>query len=204
VERKPEDQKAIYYLTGGDEHKLKASPLLESYRRKGIEVLVMDQEIDEIVASAIGRYKDLELKAVNRSGADEELKTEADKKSEKAVRPLLERIKKVLGDQVKDVRASTRLTDSPSVIVADEEDPTIQMQAILKALGQQDLPAVKPVLEINPNHDIVKKLEAAEDEGLVEDVSRLLFEQALMVEGGELADAAEFARRLNRIIARAL
>jgi molecular chaperone HtpG len=204
LERKPEDQKAIYYITGGDEHKLKASPLLESYRQKDIEVLVMDQEIDEIVASAIGRYKDLELKAVNRSGSAEDLKTEVDKESEKAVRPLLKRIKKVLGDQVKDVRASTRLTDSPSCIVADEEDPTIQMQAILKALGQQELPQVKPVLEINPNHDIVKKLESAEDEGLVEDVSRLLFEQALIVEGGELGDPTEFARRLNRVIAKAL
>jgi molecular chaperone HtpG len=102
------------------------------------------------------------------------------------------------------VRASTRLTDSPSCIVADEEDPTIQMQAILKALGQQELPQVKPVLEINPNHDIVKKLESAEDEGLVEDVSRLLFEQALIVEGGELGDPTEFARRLNRVIAKAL
>jgi molecular chaperone HtpG len=204
VERKPEDQKAIYYLTGGDEQKLKSSPLLESYRQKGIEVLVMDQEIDEIVASAVGKYKDWELKAVNRSGAAKDLKTEADKKSEKAVRPLLAKIKEILGEQVKDVRASTRLTDSPSCIVADDEDPTIQMQTILKALGQKDLPEVKPVLEINPNHEIVKKLEAAEDEALVADISRLLFEQALIVEGGELVNATEFARRLNRIITRAL
>jgi molecular chaperone HtpG len=204
VERKPEDQKAIYYLTGGDEQKLKSSPLLESYRQKGIEVLVMDQEIDEIVASAVGKYKDWELKAVNRSGAAKDLKTEADKKSEKAVRPLLAKIKEILGEQVKDVRASTRLTDSPSCIVADDEDPTIQMQTILKALGQKDLPEVKPVLEINPNHEIVKKLEAAEDEALVADISRLLFEQALIIEGGELVDATEFARRLNRIITRAL
>ncbi|MBN1834222.1 MAG: molecular chaperone HtpG [Spirochaetales bacterium] len=204
LERKPEDQKAIYYITGGDEHKLQNSPLLESYRQKGIEVLVMDHEIDEIVAPAIGKYKDCELKAVNRSGAAEELKSDADKESEKAVRPLLAKIKKVLGQEVKDVRASTRLTDSPSCIVADEEDPTIQMQSILKALGQKDLPEVKPVLEVNPTHEIVKKLEAAEDESLVADVSRLLLEQALIVEGGELADPTEFARRLNRVIARAL
>jgi molecular chaperone HtpG len=204
IERKPGDQKAIYYLTGGDEQKLKNSPLLESYRKKGIEVLIMDHEIDEIVAPAIGRYKDIELKAVNRSGATEDLKTEADKEKEKALRPLLKKIKEILGAQVKDVRASSRLTDSPSCIVADDKDPTIQMQAILKALGQKDMPEVKPVLEINPGHEIVQKLEAADNQALVADISRLLFEQAVIVEGGELPDPAEFARRLNRVIAKAL
>jgi len=204
VERKAEDQKAIYYITGGDEQKLKGSPLLESYRQKGVEVLVMDHEIDEIVAPAIGRYKDLELVAVNRSGATKDLKTDVDEKRQKALRPLLDRIKEVLGEQVKDVRASTRLTDSPSCIVADEEDPTLQMQAMLKALGQKDLPAVKPVLEVNASHEIVRKLESTDDPELVADISRLLFEQALIVEGAELPEPMDFARRLNRVIAKAL
>ena len=204
LERKPEEQKAIYYITGGDEHKLRSSPLLESYRRKGIEVLIMDHEIDELVAPAIGRYKDLELKAVNRSGSTRDLETEADKEQQEAIRPLLDRLKGMLGDLVKDVRASTRLTDSPSCIVADDEDPTLHMQSMLKALGQKDLAAIKPVLEINPGHEIVKKLEAADNDELVADIGRLLFEQALIVEGAELADPAEFARRLNRVMARAL
>ena len=123
---------------------------------------------------------------------------------EKQISPLLDKIKKILGDEVKDVRASTRLSDSPSCIVADDNDPTIQMQHIFKALGQKDMPEVKPILEINPNHSIVKKLTDTEDKKLSEDISRLLFEQALIVEGAELANPADFAKRLNRVIDKSL
>jgi molecular chaperone HtpG len=204
VERMGEDQKAIYYLTGGDEEKLRNSPLLEAYKRKGIEVLIMDHEIDELVAPAIARYKDRELLAVNRSGAAEELKSEADKGQEKSVQPLLAKMKEILGEEVKDVRASRRLSDSPSCIVADDNDPTLQMQHIFKALGQKDIPESKPILEINPGHEIVKKLLESKDEQLIADCSRLLLEQALIIEGGELKNPGQFAQRLNRIITRAL
>jgi molecular chaperone HtpG len=203
-ERMAGEQKAIYYITGGEEDKLRSSPLLEAYRQRGIEVLIMSDEIDELVAPAIGRYRDVELKAVNRSGAAEDLKTEKDKEKEKEISPLLKKIKKILGEQVKDVRASSRLSDSPSCIVADDSDPTIQMQHIFKALGQKDLPKVKPILEINPGHQIVKKLSEAKDEELIADISRLLLEQALIVEGGELDNPADFAKRLNRVIGKAL
>jgi molecular chaperone HtpG len=203
-ERMAGEQKAIYYITGGPEEKLRSSPLLETYKDRGIEVLIMDHEIDELVAPVIGRYQDVELKSVGRSGTAEDLKTEEDKEKEKQINPLLKKIKKILGDEVKDVRASTRLSDSPSCIVVDDTDPTLQMQHIFKALGQKELPEVKPILEINPNHAIVKKLTETEDKQLAEDISRLLFEQALIVEGAELANAAEFARRLNRVIDKSL
>jgi molecular chaperone HtpG len=203
-ERMAAEQKAIYYITGASEEKLKNSPLLETYRERGLEVLIMDDEIDELVAPAIGRYQDVELKSVGRSGTAEDLKTEEDKEKEKQISPLLKKIKKILGEEVKDVRASTRLSDSPSCIVADDNDPTIQMQHIFKALGQKDVPEVKPILEINPNHGIVKKLAGTEDKELSEDISRLLFEQALIVEGAELANPADFAKRLNRVIDKSL
>ncbi|MBA7546778.1 Chaperone protein HtpG [subsurface metagenome] len=146
---KPE-QKTIYYITGENEQNLKNSPLLEAYKVKDIEVLIMDDDIDEIVTPSIGKYRDIELISVNRSDAADELKTDEDKESEKKIEPLIKKIKKVLGNDVKDVRASTRLSDSPSCIVADEKDPTIQMQHLLRSMGQSDIPEIKPVLEINP------------------------------------------------------
>jgi len=203
-ERMNEDQKVIYYVTGEDEETLRNSPLLEAYREKNIEVLLMDDDIDEIVIPTIGRYQDLELKSVNRSGAAEELKTEEDKVKEEEVKPLLEKIKEVLGDRVKDVVASNRLSDSPSCIVADENDPTVQMQQILKAMGQQEIPEFKPILEVNPKHAIINRLQNSEDSALLEDVSFLLLDQAMLVEGAELKKPAEFVKRLNRILEQAM
>lgn len=204
LDRMPEDQKAIYYITGDDEDTLKASPLLEAYRKKGIEVLIMDDEIDEIVVPAIGTFKEKELKAVNRAGAADDLKDEKDKKKESDIKPLLKKMKKALGDSVKDVVASSRLTDSPACIVADENDPTAQMQHILKAMGQSEIPEIKPILEINPDHDIVKKLDSSQDDNLIEDASWLLYEQALLIEGVELKKPVNFVQRLNRFVAQAL
>ncbi|MBN1685448.1 MAG: molecular chaperone HtpG, partial [Spirochaetales bacterium] len=204
VDRMKEDQKAIYYITGDNEENLKESPLLEAYKDRGIEVLIMDDEIDEIVVPAIGTFKEKELKAVNRAGAADELTSKEDKKKEKEIGPLLKKIKKVLGDAVKDVVASSRLSDSPSCIVADEHDPTMQMQHILKAMGQSEMPDIKPILEINPDHDIVKKLDAAGDDGVIEDASWLLYEQALLMEGVELKKPAVFVKRLNRFMSQAL
>ncbi len=203
-DRMQTDQKAIYYITGDNENTLRNSPLLEAYKQKDIEVLIMDDEIDEIVVPSIGKYKDTELKAINRAGAAEELKTEKDKQKEKEVKPLIERIKKVLGDKVKDVVASSRLSDSPSCIVADENDPTMQMQQLMKALGQKEMPDIKPILEVNPGHPIVLRLKDSQDEALVEDVSFLLLEQALLVEGVQLKNPAEFVKRLNRIMEKAV
>jgi molecular chaperone HtpG len=197
------DQKSIYYITGGDEHTLRNSPLLEAYRKKDIEVLIMDDDFDEIVVPSIGTYKEVELKAVNRADAGEDLKDEGDKEQEKKLEPVIDKIKAALGDRVKDVRFSVRLADSPSCIVVDDADPSMQMQQLLKAMGQKEMPEVKPILEINPKHEIVTKLDASDD-SLVEDVAFLLLDQALLVEGAPVKEPAEFVRRLNRVVGRAL
>jgi molecular chaperone HtpG len=203
-DRMQKDQKAIYYITGGKESSLRNSPLLESYKARGMEVLLMDDEIDEIVATAIGSYMETELKQVNRTGTAEDLKTEEDKEKAASAAPVIAKIKKALGDEVKDVRPSFRLTDSPSCIVLDDRDPSMQMRQILKAMGTADLPELKPILEINPSHPIIARLSTLEDETVIADAGRLLFEQALLIEGGELKDPAGFVRRLNRILEKAL
>lgn len=200
---KPE-QKAIYYITGGDEKNLRASPLLEAYKAKGFEVLIMDDEIDDIVIPSYGKYKDFELKAVNRAGSDEELgidKKEAAKK-EKEFKPIVEKIKKALGDRVKDVHLSKRLSDSPACIVVDENDPSLQMERMMKAMGQTGFGEVKPILEVNGEHPIVAALKDCEDEAHIEDVSCVLLDQALLVSGAELQDPADFVKRLNTLLSK--
>ena len=198
------DQKAIYYVTGGDEQTLRNSPLLEAYRNKKLEVLIMDDELDEIVVPSIGTYKEVELKAINRADAGEDLKGKGDKEKEKQLEPVVDRIKKALGDRVKDVRLSVRLADSPSCIVVDDADPTLKMQEMLKALGQSDLPDVKPILEINPDHEIVNKLSGVTDDEFAADVAFLLLDQAFLVEGAPVKDPAAFVKRLNRVMSRAV
>lgn len=200
VDRMPPDQSTIYYITGGKDGVLRNSPLLEMYRKRNIEVLILSDEIDEIVITAIPKYKDFELKSVNRSDAAEDLKSADDKEREKKIEPVVKKIKDKLGDNVKNVIASTRLSDSPSCIVADENDPTVQMQHLLKAMGQNALQEFKPVLEINPDHEIIKKLENTTDEALIEDISFLLLEQAMLVEGMELKSPNTFVARMNRIL----
>ncbi len=202
VSRMKSDQKAIYYITGGNEKTLKASPLLEAYKAKGIEVLVMDDEIDEIVVPSLGRYKDYDLKAVNRAGADEELGEKKNEDAEKELQPVVDKIKKALGDRVKDVKLSRRLQDSPSCIVADENDPSIQFAQMMRALGQTEMPDVKPILEINGQHPIVVALKANDDEEKIADTAGVLLDQALLVEGIKLKDPADFVKRLNRLLSK--
>ncbi len=204
VERMKEDQKGIYYITGGKEENLRNSPLLETYKARGYEVLIMDDEIDEIVVPTIGKFREKELKSVNMSGTAEDLKGEGSKEKEEDLKPLLSKIKLVLGEKVKDVRASGRLEESPSCIVSDEGDPTLQLQQMLKALGQKDVPAFVPILEVNPDHEIVKKMRETADQELIEDASFLLLDQALLAEGGVVEKPAEFVKRLNRVLNRAL
>ncbi|TCK75318.1 molecular chaperone HtpG [Acidipila rosea] len=198
--RMKEGQKSIYYITGGAESLLRTSPLLEIYKKKGMEVLILDDEIDEIVFSGVDKYDDIELKAVNKSSTNEDLKDEAEPDKTEALKPLIDKLKISLGDRVKEVRASVRLADSPSCIVTDEEEPSIKMQQMLRAMGQKDIPAPKPTLEINPDHEIVSKLLARGDDPIVEDAAWLLLDQALLLEGVPLQDPASFVQRLNRIL----
>jgi molecular chaperone HtpG len=198
--RMKEGQKSIYYITGGAESLLRTSPLLEIYKKKDIEVLILDDEIDEIIFSGVDKYDEIDLKAVNKSSTSEDLKEEAEPDKTESLKPLLEKLKATLGDRVKDVRASVRLADSPSCIVSDEEEPSIQMQQMLRAMGQKDIPSPKPTLEINPDHEIVKKLLAHKDDAIADDAAWLLFDQALLMEGIPLQDPGNFVQRLNRIL----
>jgi len=198
------DQKNIYYITGTNEENLKNSPLLEMYAEKNIEVLVMDQEIDEIVIPSVNKYKDIELKSVNYSDAADDLKTDEEKDSEDKIQPLVKKISKVLGDQVKDVKISSRLKDSPSCIVADSNDPTAKMQEMMKAMGQVGNQDVKPILEINPSHAIIKKLSGMRKNKSFDDVSQLLLDQAILLEGAKLKNPTDFVNRLNMILSKNL
>ena len=198
--RMKEGQKSIHYITGGAESLLRTSPLLEIYTRKEIEVLILDDDIDEIVFSGIDKYGDIDLKAVNKASTGEDLKGDAEPDKAEALKPLLDKLKATLGDRVKDVRASVRLADSPSCIVSDEEEPSMKMQQMLRAMGQKDIPALLPTLEINPDHEIVRKLLARPDDPILQDAAWLLFDQALLMEGVPLQDPATFVQRLNRIL----
>jgi molecular chaperone HtpG len=198
--RMKDGQKSIYYITGGAESLLRTSPLLEIYRKKDIEVLILDDDIDEIVFAGIDKYGEIDLKAVNKASTSEDLKDEAEPDKAETLKPLLDKLKATLGDRVKDVRASVRLADSPSCIVSDEEEPSMQMQQMLRAMGQANIPASKPTLEINPDHEIVKKLLARADDVVSEDAAWLLLDQALLMEGIPLQDPATFVHRLNRIL----
>jgi molecular chaperone HtpG len=198
--RMKEGQKSLYYITGGSESLLRTSPLLEIYRKKDIEVLILDDEIDEIVFSGVDKYGDLDLKSVNKATTSDDLKDAAEPDKSETLKPLIEKIKATLGDRVKDVRASVRLADSPSCIVSDEEEPSMKMQQMLRAMGQKDVPALKPTLEINPDHEIVKKLLARADDAVTKDAAWLLLDQALLLEGVPLEDPAAFVRRLNRVL----
>ena len=189
-----------------------SAPHLEIYKKKDIEVLLLDDDIDEIVFSGIDKYGDLDLKAVNKAATTDDfkddLKNETDTTTEpvnnEAMQPLLDKLKSILGDRVKDVRVSVRLADSPSCIVSDEDEPSIQMQQMLRAMGQADFPAPKPTLEINPDHEIVRKLVTHLEDPLAEDAAWLLFDQALLMEGVTLKDPAAFVQRLNRVLTQSI
>lgn len=194
------EQKSIYYITGGSDSLLRKSPLLEIYKKKNLEVLLLDDEIDEIVFSGVEKYGDIDLKSVNKAATSEDLKDEKEPEKADTLKPLIEKLKATLGDRVKDVRASVRLADSPSCIVSDEDEPSMKMQQMLRAMGQKDMPALKPTLEINPDHEIVKKLLARSDDSVAEDAAWLLFDQAMLMEGVPLQDPAVFVQRLNRML----
>src|SRR5271163_499861 len=198
--RMQSEQKALYYITGGSESMLRNSPLLEIYKKKGIEVLILDEDIDEIVFSTVTKYGDIDLKAVNKSTTNDDLKDNFTPEKAEELKPLLEKIKATIGEAVKEVRASSRLADSPSVIVSDEDEPSARMRQMMQAMGQKNLPELQPTLEINPDHEIIRKLLADPSNSKVEDAAWLLFDQALLLEGVPLKDPATFVQRLNRVL----
>ena len=199
-ERMQPEQKALYYITGGSESMLRNSPLLEIYKKRDVEVLILDDDIDEIVFSAVPKYGEIDLRAVNKSSTSEDLKDDDAPGKAEELKPLLQKIKTALGEAVKEVRASSRLADSPSVIVSDEDEPSARMRQMMQAMGQKNLPDLQPTLEINPDHEIIRKLLAGANDAKVEDAAWLLLDQALLLEGVPLKDPSTFVQRLNRVL----
>jgi molecular chaperone HtpG len=205
IGRMKEGQTAIYYITADSFAAAQHSPHLEIFRKKGIEVLLLSDRVDEWLASNLNEFDGKPLKSVAKGGLDlgaleDEAEKTAQKEAEDAMKPLVERIKTTLGERVKDVRVTHRLTDSPACLVTGEGDMSANLERLLKAAGQA-APTVKPTLEINPTHALVTRLNSESDEDRFADWANLLFEQALLAEGGQLDDPASFVRRLNGLLA---
>ncbi|MCH8079154.1 MAG: molecular chaperone HtpG [Proteobacteria bacterium] len=202
IEGMSEDQEAIYYVIADNFSTAKNSPHLEIFRKKGIEVLLLSDPVDEWLTTHLTEYEGKTLQSVtkgelNLGKLDKEKDKTSEKEDSKQSGELLAKIKKILESKVKDVRVTNRLTHSPACLVADEHEMGRNLQRILQASGQ-DVPMSKPILEINIDHPVVKKLGEAEDEQF-EDWSLILFDQALLSEGGELEDPAGFVHRLNNM-----
>jgi molecular chaperone HtpG len=205
VGRMKEGQSAIYYITADSFAAAQHSPHLEIFRKKGIEVLLLSDRVDEWLTGNLAEFDGKPLKSVAKGGLDlgeleDEAEKTAQKEAEESMKPLVERIKTTLGERVKDVRVTHRLTDSPACLVTGEGDMSANLERLLKAAGQA-APTVKPTLEINPTHALVTRLDSESDEDRFKDWANLLFEQALLAEGGQLDDPASFVRRLNGLLA---
>ncbi|MDY7218974.1 molecular chaperone HtpG [Denitrificimonas sp. JX-1] len=204
IERMKDGQDKIYYLTGESYDQVKNSPHLEVFRKKGIEVLLLTDRIDEWLMSYLTEFDGKNFVDVARGDLDlGALDSEEDKKAQdevaKSKEALVERLKTVLGDQVADVRVSHRLTDSPAILAIGEQDLGLQMRQILEASGQK-VPESKPVFEINPEHSLVEKLDAEKDEQRFKDLSMILFDQAALAAGDSLKDPAAYVQRLNKLL----
>ena len=204
IERMKPEQEAIYYITADTFAAAKNSPHLEIFRKKGIEVLLMSDKVDEWFLGSLTEFEGKKLQSIAKGDLDlGKLEDEADKEAKKQVeeqaKDLVERIKTALGDAVKEVKVTHRLTDSPACLVAGEHDLSGNLARILKAAGQK-APDSKPILEINPTHRLVEKLKAESDDNRFADYAHVLFDQALLAEGGQLEDPASFVKRMNSLI----
>ncbi|CAI6151151.1 MAG: Chaperone protein HtpG [uncultured Sulfurimonas sp.] len=201
------EKKEIYYITGKTSlAMLKSSPALERFKAKGIDVLVLNEEVDTIIFPMVTEYK--EFKLVNVSDAKFE-ESEEDKKKEEEVAKTYEGLsktfKEALGEAVKSVETTSELTDSPVAIKIDKEDPSYQMAQMMKQMGQGgDMPEPAPIFMINPKHELIQKLNDSSDVNLVNDAAHVLLDQAKLFDGQELKDTADFIARLNRIITKAV
>lgn len=213
IARMKEGQEDIYYITGENRERLAKAPQMEVFKAKGVEVLILSDPIDSVWVEMVSQYQGKKFKSVLRGAlelGDEAEKKAAEEKLENQRKDLASMIAWMgsdLDSKVKEVRVSNRLTDSPACLVSDENDPTPSMEKIMKAMGQ-NFPAVKRVLEINPEHAIIKRLhELYSQNGDSEDlksVVNLIYDQAVLAEGGELADPASFSASLSKVISKAL
>ena len=204
ISRADSEKKEIYYIIGEDEKVLRNSPLLEAYKKANIEVLIMDDyEVDSIVTPMIGEYKGWTLKDITTIEAPDSKSEEEKKEIEEEFKPLVEKLKETLGDEIKEVKISTRLTESPSCVIKDSSDPMAGMAAMFAQMGQE-MPEIPLILEINPDHEMVKKLEKVEDKTLFEDMAHVLLDTAKLSEGLEPKDKTAFAHRIANLAAKAL
>jgi molecular chaperone HtpG len=202
VSRMKEGQDKIYYVTGDSYTAAKNSPHLEIFRKKGVEVLLLSDRVDEWMLSFFPEFEGKSLVSVAKGGLDlgalaDEAEKKEQKETEEQYKDLIERMKKTLDSKVKDVRITFRLTDSPACLVADEHELSGNLLRMLKAAGQQ-APDTKPILEINPQHPLVLKLKYEDKQ--FDDWATILFDQALLAEGGQLQDPAAFVKRINQML----
>ncbi|EEG09294.1 molecular chaperone HtpG [Pseudogulbenkiania ferrooxidans] len=205
VARMKEGQEKIYFITAETLAAARNSPHLEVFKKKGVEVLLLTDRVDEWVSASLHEFDGKPLQSVAKGALDlGKLEDEQDKaaqqQAEEAAKPVLERIKSALAERVQDVRATARLTDSPACLVVGEHDMSAHLERLLKAAGQSVPQAAKPTLEINPEHVLVKRLAEEQDEGRASDLAQVLYDQALLAEGGKLDDPASFVKRINKLL----
>ena len=200
-DRMADGQKAIYYLTAENLASAKNSPQLELFKKKGIEVILMTSRVDEWAMNFLNEFDGTPLQNIAKGAVDlgdlqdEEEKAEAEKAQE-SMKPVVEKMKSALGDRAKDVQVTTRLVDSPACIVVGDGELSPQMVQMLKQMGQE-VPDVKPTLEVNPNHPLIQKLESSEQ---FDDLAQVIFDQALLADGGQLDDPAGYLKRVNELL----
>ncbi len=204
IARMKEGQKSIYYIAAENFNTAKSSPHLEVFRKKGIEVLLLSDRVDEWLMSHLAEYDGKSLQDVGKGELDlGELDSEEEKQAQEKVteelKPLLERVKKALEGEVEEVRITHRLTESPACVVVAEHEMGAQMRRILEQAGQP-LPESKPSFELNPEHPLVKKLDQESNESRFADLARVLFDQANLAEGAQLDDPAAYVQRLNKLL----
>ena len=204
IGRMKEGQDKIYFITADTLAAAKNSPHLEVFKKKGVEVLLLTDRVDEWVTGSLFEFDGKALQSVAKGALDlgaleDEADKEAQKQVEEASKPVVEKVLKALGEQVKEVRATARLTESPACLVAGEHDMSAHLERMLKAAGQK-VEGSKPTLEINPEHVLVKKLAGEADEARAADLAQVLYDQALLAEGGKLEDPASFVKRINKLM----
>ncbi len=205
IGRMKEAQQAIYYITADSFAAAQHSPHLEIFRKKGIEVLLLSDLVDEWMLGGLMEFEGKKLQSIAKGDLDlgaleDEQEKQAKKQVEESSKPLIDKIQNSLGERVKEVRVTHRLTDSPACLVAAENELSGNLARMLKAAGHQT-PDAKPTLEVNPLHALVKRLEAESDTAKFDDLAQLLFDQALLAEGGQLEDPASFVKRMNSLLA---
>ncbi|MDE0491218.1 molecular chaperone HtpG [Psychrobacter sp. A3] len=199
--RMKDGQKAIYYLTADNLAAAKNSPQLELFKKKGIEVILMTSRVDEWAMNFLTQFDDTPLQNIAKGAVDlgdlqdEEEKAEAEKAQE-AMKPVVDKLKTTLGARAKDVRVSNRLVDSPAILVTAEGELSPQMIQMLKQMGQE-VPETQPILEVNPEHPLIKKLETSEQ---FDELAQVIFDQALLADGGQLDDPAAYLKRVNELL----